>query len=129
MPYFWLCVVIATQPVCLLFLKEGTLIVGEAPENFSELAGWLVKLFSNPYTLSAVFFFVLNAICWIIAMSRLKLSFMFPFSQAAQIVLVTVFSLLLFEEKVIWLGWLGIVTICVGLFLMSMPRNISESKL
>ena len=129
MGYWSLWVSIAGTVAATLFLKEGTLIVGEASENFSELLSWMLKMLSNPYTISAIFFMIPQIVAYTIALSRLKLSYMFPLSQATQLVLVVVFSLLLFEEKVTWLGWLGIVTICIGLFLISMRRNISDTKL
>lgn len=129
MGYWSLWVSIAATVAATLFLKEGTLIVGEASENFSELPSWMLKMLSNPYTLSAIFFMIPQIVAYTIALSRLKLSYMFPLSQATQLALVVVFSLLLFEEKVTWLGWLGIVTICIGLFLISMRRNISDTKL
>jgi len=129
MGYLWLIVSIAAATAANLFLKEGTLIAGEASENFSELPRWLLKLFSNPYTLSALFFFVLMLIGYIIAMSRLKLSYIAPLYLAMQIVLTAVFCLFLFEEEVTGLGWLGIVIICVGVFLVAIQRESSGSKL
>lgn len=129
MAYFWLWLCIGVSAASTLFLKEATLIVGEAPANSGELGGWAVDLVSNPYALSAMFFFVLSLITYPIALSRLKLSYMFPLYTATQLVLVAVFSLVLFEEGLTWLGWVAIVTICVGIFLVSRPRrDTGESR-
>lgn len=129
MPFLWLCISIAFGAANTLFAKEATAIVGEVPEVPSEVAHWYLKFFSNPYQIAALSFWIPNLLGYTIAVSRLKLSYIFPLSQATQLVLIVVFSLLLFEEKVTWLGWLGIVIVCIGLFLISMRRNISDSKL
>jgi len=129
MGYVWLMVSIAAMTASNLFLKEGTNIVGEASENLSELPSWYLKFVSNPYTLSAGFFFVLAIIGYTIAVSRLKLSYIYPLFVAIPLAFVVVFSLLLFEEEVTGLGWLGIVIICGGVFLVAIRRESSGSKL
>ena len=128
MAYLWLWLSIAATVASGLFLKEGTLIVGEASENFSELPGWMLKLVSNPYTLCALFFFVLSAVTYTMAMSRLKLSYVMPLGTAIPLVSGPIFALLLFKEEVPWLGWLAIVIICVGVFLVSMRADASDSN-
>jgi len=128
MGYVWLIVSIAAITAHQLFMKEGTLIAGEASEDLSELADWLLKLVSNPYTLSAIFFVAVSIIAWAFAMSRLKLSYITPLYAAVPIVFIAIFSLLLFEEDITRLGWLGIVIICAGVFLVSMQRESSDSK-
>jgi len=129
MAYFWLWVSIAMATASALFLKEATVIVGDLPEDFSAFPDWMLTMVSNPYTLSALFFFVLAIITNTIALSRLKLSYIFPLISVVPIALIAVFSLLLFEEKVPWLGWLAIATICVGVFLVSMRTGASDTKL
>lgn len=104
--YLWLWLSIATTVASGLLLKEGTRIVGEASENFSELPGWMLKLVSNPYTLSALFSFALSAVTYTMAMSRLKLSYVMPLSTAIPLVSGPIFALLLFKEKVAGgVGW------------------------
>jgi len=112
-----------------LFLKEGTLIVGEASENFSELPDWMLRLVSNPYTLAALFFFAMSQIGFVVPFSRLKLSYIQPLCTAIGLILSPIFAFLLFEEKVPWLGWLGIVIMCVGVFLVSIRGGTSDSTL
>ena len=129
MAYLSLWVSIAATVAAGLFLKEGTLIVGEASENFSELPGWMLELVSNPYTISALFVYVLSWIGFTIAVSRLKLSYMTPLFTSIPLVLVAALCLPLFGEKVPWLGWLSIVIICVGVFLVSMRTATGDSKI
>lgn len=129
MGYAWLIVSIAAITASTLLLKEGTLIVGEASENLSELAGWYLKFVFNPYSLSAGFFFFLANIGYAIAVSRLKLSYIYPLFVAIPLAFVVVFSLLLFEENITGLGWLGIVIVCGGVFLVAIQRESTRSKL
>ena len=123
----WLCVALNTAPT--LFLKEATLIAGDLPEDFSNFSGWIVDLVSNPYGICAIFLFILSLMAFPMALSRLKLSYMFPIVQAIPLVLTAIFSFLLFEEKVPWLGWLAIVTICAGVLLLSTRPGTSDSTL
>jgi len=128
MAYLWLWVSIAATVASGLFLKEGTLIVGEASENFGELPAWMLNLVSNPYALCALFFFVLNVVAYTIAMSRLKLSYIMPLGVAIPLVLGPIFALLLFNEEVPWLGWLAIVIMCTGVFLISMRPDTNDGN-
>ena len=101
-----------------LFLKKGLLVVGQFPQNFSELLPFFIKAYSNTYIISTVFLTLLTALAWILAVSRVQLSFVYPF-MALSYVLVALFSLLIFKESVTALRWLGILIICLGVFLVS----------
>lgn len=129
MGYVCLWISIATGIAAGLFLKEGTNIVGEAPENSSEMTTWMLNMITNPYTLSALFFFIVTGITFSIALSRLKLSYIYPLFMAVPLVVTPLLALPIFDEKVPWMGWLGIVIICVGVFLISMRRSASDDTI
>ena len=101
-----------------LLLKKGLFSVGSYPQNFSELIPFFLKTYSNGYVIVAVFLTILTALVWILTVSRVQLSFVYPF-MALSYVLVALFSLLIFKEDVTTLRWLGISVICLGVFLVS----------
>lgn len=118
MVYLLVSISIIGMTAASLFAKKGILSIGPSPQNFSELAPFFLKAFTNTYVISAVCLTILTALVWLLAMSRAQLSFIYPF-MALTYVLVALFSLLLFKEDVTPLRWLGIIVICVGVFLVS----------
>ena len=128
MPFIWLCISIASAIVNALFGKEAALIVGEVPEAPSEATRWFFRYLINPYNIASIFFLIPMAIGYAIAVSRLKLSFITPLYTAVPLVFIGIFSLIFFDEDITGLGWLGIVIIFVGVFLVAMGRERSVSK-
>lgn len=126
MAYLWLWISIAADAASDLFSKEGTIVLGEAPKAASEATIWFLKLLINPYVVAALLCVVLGAITFTIAMSRLKLSYLVPISSAMIPVVVAIFSLVLFEEVITGPGWLGLVIICVGVFVVSREKGSSD---
>ena len=118
MVYLLIFISVAAMTAAQLFLKKGMLLIGQFPQNFSDLIPFFIKAFTNTYVISAVFLTILTALAWILAVSRAQLSFIYPF-MALSYVLVALFSLLIFKEDVTTLRWLGIIAICLGVFLVS----------
>jgi drug/metabolite transporter (DMT)-like permease len=118
MIYLLVFISVAAMTAAQLLLKKGLIVVGQLPQSFSQLLPFFLKVYSNPYVISAVFLTILTALAWVLAVSRTQLSFLYPF-MALSYVLVALFSLLLFKEDVTALRWVGIVVICVGVFLVS----------
>ena len=56
------------------------------------------------------------AICWMLALSRLDLSLAYPFMGLA-IVLVLAISPVILREQVSLMRWLGVLAVCLGLWL------------
>lgn len=101
-----------------LLLKQGLISIGQSPSNLAECIPFMLKFFTNPYCISAALLTLLAVPTWVLAISRAQLSFVYPFA-ALSYVIVALFSLLLFKEDVGILRWLGIIVICVGVFLVA----------
>lgn len=101
-----------------LLLKKGLLIVGQAPKGFFELVRFYLQSCSNIYVISAVLLTIITALAWIQALSRTELTYIFPF-MALSYVIVTLFSMWMFSENVTAIRWIGIVVVCIGVFLVS----------
>jgi len=118
MLYLLVFISVAAMTAAQLLLKKGLLAVGQYPQNFSQLIPFFLKVYANPYVISAVFLTILTALAWVLAVSRTQLSSIYPF-MALSYVFVALFSLLIFKEDVTALRWVGIIVICVGVFLVS----------
>lgn len=101
-----------------ILLKKGMLSVGAfSTENFT-LVGYFLKSFANIYVLGGIFFYVLGTLVWLLVLSRLPLSLAYP-CLALGYVIVAILSKYLFGETITFLRWLGIITVCLGIFLIS----------
>jgi len=116
--YILVFISVASMSAAQLLLKKGLLSIGQWPQNFSEIIKFFLKVFSNPYVISAVMMTLLTVLAWILALSKAELSNAYPF-MALSYVLVAVFSLLFFKEDITVLRWFGILVICLGVFLVS----------
>ena len=99
-----------------LFMKKGMILFGSFP--ISQLLIKLIPIFLNPYVLMGLVCFGLSSIFWLVVLSRLQLSLVYPMVSVAY-VLVAFASVILFKEQVSLFRWLGIIVIIVGVFLIS----------
>ena len=101
-----------------LLIKQGMLDVGASPGRVELLPGFLWRTLTNPHVALGLASAVIAALCWTIAVSRSDLSFAYPFMGLA-IVLVLALSPLLLGESVPLRRWLGVLIVCIGLFVAS----------
>ena len=118
MVYLLVFISVVAMSAAQLLLKKGVLSVGPYPQNFSELIPFFLRAYTNAYVIGAVVLTIVTALAWILAITRAQLSFLYPF-MALSYVLVALFSLIVFKEDVTAVRWVGIVVICVGVFLVS----------
>ena len=99
-----------------LLMKKGMILFGAFP--VSELPFKVIPMILNPYVFLGLATFAVSSVFWLVILSRLELSLVYPFVSVAYIV-VALFSMIFFKENVTIVRWLGIFTICVGVFLIS----------
>ncbi len=102
-----------------LILKIG---VGKlsAIENFTAAAfgEFLRQALFSPLVLFGFVLYALSAALWLVVISRLELSYAYPFL-ALNFVLLTVFSRVVLSETIPMLRWIGILLICVGILFVA----------
>lgn len=76
----------------------------------------------SPLVLLGLALYALGALAWIAVLSRVDLSYAYPFV-ALNMVLVTVVSRLLLHETVPALRWAGLLAVCVGVVLVARSAN------
>ncbi|MEE8637996.1 MAG: EamA family transporter [Candidatus Margulisiibacteriota bacterium] len=99
-----------------LLMKKGMLLFGAFP--VSQLLYKIIPMFLNPYVFFGFACFGMSAIFWLVVLSRLELSLVYPMVSVAYI-LVAFFSLVFFKENVTLVRWLGMLVIVMGVFLIS----------
>ena len=105
-----------------LLLKIGMEQVG--PVNRSDLSkpvALLLEVFGNPLIVGAIPLYVGGFLIWLIVLSRLDLSFAYPFLALAY-VLVPIVSWAVIGEHIPVMRWVGIVVVCVGVVLVGWAK-------
>lgn len=116
MNYLILAVSIILAVAGQLLMKKGMMTFGTFP--ISQLLYKIVPMFLNPWVFLGFVFFGLSSIFWLVVLSRLELSMVYPMVSVAY-VLVAIFSLIFFKENVSLVRWVGIVVIILGVYLIS----------
>jgi multidrug transporter EmrE-like cation transporter len=101
-----------------LLVKSASGEFGQVPGKLSEVLPFLIKAFSNIKLLIGLGCAVIASITWMSALSMSDISFAYPF-MALAIVLVLALSPLIFKEAVPWTRWLGVLIVCIGLWITS----------
>lgn len=78
----------------------------------------LLPLFTNPYIVFGVIAYMSSAVFWILALTKVELSFAYPLISVSYVV-VSILSSFLFNEKITLMRWLGIILISLGAFFIS----------
>jgi drug/metabolite transporter (DMT)-like permease len=118
MVYLLVFISVAAMTAAQLLLKKGMLSIGQSPQDLTHLIPFFLKAYTNAYVISAVALVIVTALAWVLAVSKAQLSLLYPF-MALSYLFVALFSLLFFKEDVTAMRWLGIIVICIGVFLMS----------
>lgn len=110
--FFSISLAIAGQ----LLMKQGMMMFGKFPLN--QLLARLIPMLLQPYVFFGIICFGISSIFWLAVLSRIDLSMAYPLVSVAYVV-VAIFSYFVFRENVSLLRWLGIITICLGVFLIA----------
>lgn len=124
--YILLAVSILIAVCGQLLMKRGMQIFGSF--SLTQLHLKIIPMFLNPYIFFGLSLFGLSAVFWLVVLSRLPLSFVYPMVSVAY-VLVALASMLFFKENVNLIRWLGIAVICFGVFLISRSQIIRSQIL
>ncbi|MFA6431265.1 MAG: EamA family transporter [Candidatus Margulisiibacteriota bacterium] len=99
-----------------ILMKKGMMMVGTF--SISQFAGKLIPMFTNPWVFSGFFCFGISSLFWLVVLSRLPLSLVYPMVSVGY-VLVAFLSIIMFKEHVSVVRWIGIFVIVMGVFLIS----------
>ena len=101
-----------------ILLKKGMGSMGPLTLTASQLGATLWRIGTNPFVIIGLVIYVGGTVFWLTALSRVDLSYAYPFASLSYVVMLAA-SWLLFSENITSLRLLGTLVICVGVFLIS----------
>ena len=101
-----------------VLLKKGMGSMGPLTLSVNQLGSILWRMATNPYVVFGLGVYMLSTIFWLTALSRVNLSYAYPFASLSYIVMLVV-SWQLFKEDISSLRLLGSLVIGIGVFLIS----------
>jgi multidrug transporter EmrE-like cation transporter len=109
---------VLTNAFAQILLKKGMLVTGHFSFNAQEIATVLPRLLLNPFLVFGMLTFIISMASHLLVLSRVDLSFAYPFLSLAYVV-VAVYSYFVFGESVNAFRIAGIAFVCMGTILIS----------
>ena len=100
-----------------LLIKAGLNSLAAAPAA-GPLATRLLHIVLNPGVFGGLFIYALGTVCWMRTVSQKEISFVYPLS-SVNYVLVVMASIVFFQEVISIRRAVGVVTIVLGMILMT----------
>lgn len=117
MDYWWLIALsISSSVIAQTIIKMG--VTGDANGGANGFVGLITTIIQSPLILGGLALYALGALAWIMVLSRLDLSYAYPFL-ALNFVLITFISRYYLNEVVPTLRWFGLAFICMGILLVA----------
>ena len=110
------------ESVADLFFKKGVLLTGIDNVTVQNFIAFTLQLLGHPLLWFGIFFYFLNFLLWIVALSKVDLSVAFPIGSTTYVI-VPILAMIFLHEKVIWTQWLGIVFIIIGIYFISQSKQ------
>jgi drug/metabolite transporter (DMT)-like permease len=105
-----------------VMLKKGMNSLGPLTLTAGQFFGILGRMAANPYVVFGLGIYVLGTLFWLLALSRVELSFAYPFASLSY-VLMLIASWQLFGENITLMRVLGTLVICAGVILVSLSAR------
>jgi drug/metabolite transporter (DMT)-like permease len=101
-----------------LMVKKGMMIIGSSMLDGKNIINLLIRALTNIYIITGFGSAFLAAMCWLITLGKLPLSYAFPL-MGLTFVLVPIGAWIIYGEQITTLRWLGIIVIIFGVWLSS----------
>jgi multidrug transporter EmrE-like cation transporter len=118
MGYLYITLTILFTVYGQLILKQQVNKVGVMPSGLELIQFYVNFIFTRPLVLSGFLSAILASVAWIGALSKFELSYSYPF-MSLNFVVVVILSFFLFGENVNWFKIIGLILICIGVFIVS----------
>jgi multidrug transporter EmrE-like cation transporter len=116
--YILLGVAIITTVLSQLLFKQGMLMLGNINFSLTNTLSLAINVVRNPYLLTGLFFYGASFLLWLIVLSKLKLSLVYPIT-SLNFVLVILASYFLFGERLSAFQYSGILIIIIGVIILA----------
>ena len=111
-----LSIIVGVAGQTAIKLGVNNLNSGEATSNIA--LSVLAHSMRSPLVLLGLFLYGVGAAAWILVLSRVDLSFAYPFL-ALNFILITISSKVLISETIPLLRWIGVLIICAGILVVA----------
>jgi drug/metabolite transporter (DMT)-like permease len=101
-----------------ILLKRGMLGIGTLTLTLDQLGSILWRLATNPYVIIGLAIYVCGTVFWLAALSRMDLSYAYPFASLGYLIMLAA-SWLLLKENITVGRLLGTMVVGLGVFLVS----------
>ena len=118
MVYLYIVIMLISVAIGQIILKLGLSKNGEMPSQLFEGIIFILKALLNPLVILSLLLAFIGALAWIAAVSKVQLSFAYPFTSLGY-VLVLILSSLILKEQIPTMRWIGIIIIGIGVFVVS----------
>ena len=110
---------VLTNAAAQIMLKRGMMSVGSLNLAENGLVSTVFSILFQPFVFLGLCTFVVSMASHLVALSRVELSFAYPFLSLAYVI-VAAYAYFIFGEDVGTLRIMGIATICLGTVLISL---------
>ena len=115
---FYILISVVAGAAGQVLLKKGMGSMGPLTLSIDQLGNILWRIGTNPYVVIGLAIYVGGTVFWLTALSRVDLSYAYPFASLSYVVML-VASWQLFNEDITVLRLLGSLIVCVGVFIIS----------
>jgi drug/metabolite transporter (DMT)-like permease len=115
---FYILVSVVAGAAGQVLLKKGMGSMGPLTLSIDQLGNILWRIGTNPYVVIGLAIYVGGTVFWLTALSRVDLSYAYPFASLSYVVML-IASWQLFDENITVLRLLGTLIVCVGVFIIS----------
>lgn len=116
--YILLGIAIITTVLSQLLFKQGMLVLGNINFSLPNLLSLSINVLRNPFLLTGLFFYGISFLLWLIVLSKMKLSVVYPIT-SINFVLVILASYFLFGERLSSMQYAGILIIILGVITLA----------
>lgn len=117
--YIIILVLVCTAVLAQTLLKLGMKKSGKIGSlSLKSIFPLIIRMSTNPYVFLGVGLYGVGSFLWLVLLSRLDLSFLFPFG-ALEYILIFLTSHFILHEKVKKARVFGVVFILIGIFILT----------
>jgi multidrug transporter EmrE-like cation transporter len=101
-----------------IVLKQGMRAIGTFAFSLENIIPIGIKVGFNPFVLVGLGFYGISVVVWLMVLSRVDVSYAYPMLSIGYVV-AALAGKAFFGEPVDLIRWAGIVTICIGVWLIT----------
>lgn len=105
-----------------LFIRQGMIVRGKFTFGFEQVFSLVLGIFTNIYLLAGMFSYGISILLWMAVLSKVNVSLAYPFLSIGYII-TAVLAYFIFNEPLTWQKIIGILIICVGVFVLSQSQE------